>query len=138
MIVRLTYSLNYLIPKYSLMIIEYAIPVWFCVREIQELEKLHTSYIKRDQTPHLAVFGETGRTPLITHQHYTGIKYWCRIINLDEDHILKHINNSVLQTPNSKSWVNTVKCSLEWPVSLTHISMKYIPSQDLILDSSDK
>ena len=98
-------------------IIEYAIPVWFRGRQIQELEKLHTSYIKRvlcvrDQTPHLAIYGDTGRTPLINRQHYTVIKYWCRIINLNEDHILKYIYNSVLQTPNSKSWVNTVKCSL--------------------------
>ena len=83
-----------------------------------KIEKLHTTYIKRalsvpDQTPHLALYGETGRTPLLVRQQYLTLKYWCRIINLNDDHILKCIYNSLQSLPNQNCWLKTIKSCLQ-------------------------
>ena len=97
---------------------EYATPVWFCGKQINKLEKVHTSYIKRvlgvrDQTSHLAIYGETGRTPLHIRQQYLTIKYWCRIINLYDAHILKCLYKDLLHQCNSTDWIKTLKDSLK-------------------------
>ena len=48
-------------------------------------KKYHQKFIKstlgvRKQTSTPAIYGDTGRFPLIIRQHIKAVKYWCRIL----------------------------------------------------------
>lgn len=74
-------------------ILEYAIPTWFTGKAIPELETLHLQYLKHTlgvkcQTSSLAVYGETGRFPLLPRQQQLILKYWIRLANSDKHSVL--------------------------------------------------
>lgn len=86
-------------------IIEYASPVWFNGKNNRDLEKIHTSFLKRalgvgNSTSHLAIYGETGRYPLSLRLQYTTVKYWIRISNLPKTSILHNVYCELINNEN--------------------------------------
>ena len=68
-------------------ILEYGSDIWYTGDDVNDLEKIHLKCIKstlgvRKQTPTSAIYGDTGRFPLIIRQHIKAVKYWCRILKL--------------------------------------------------------
>ena len=97
-------------------IMEYGVPVWFNGKPLEEVERVHTQYIKqalgvKTQTSTLAVYGETGRYPMILRQQYLTIKYWLRLISLKPDNILSQLYTDLrsIDADGSASWVSTIR-----------------------------
>ena len=72
-------------------ILEYASDIWYTGDSVNDLQKIHLKFIKstlgvRKQTPTLAIYGDTGRFLLIIRQHIKAVKYWCRILDLSQNH----------------------------------------------------
>ena len=64
-----------------------------------------------NNTSNLATYGECGRFPLLLRQKVRVIKYWYRIINMDEGSIVKMIYNCLLSLHNCgfKTWSSHVE-----------------------------
>ena len=82
-----------------LSILEYGSDIWYTGDDVNDLEKIHLKFIKytlgvRKQTPTPAIYGDTGRFPLIIQQH---IKYWCRILKLSQSHPVRNAYNMLLE-----------------------------------------
>ena len=76
-------------------ILEYGSEIWSTGKEISVLEIIQLKYLKntlsvKPQTSTLAVYGETGRFPLAVRQRINILKYWCRIINMENNSIVKN------------------------------------------------
>ena len=76
-------------------ILEYGSEIWSTGKEISVLERIQLKYLKntlgvKPQTSTLAVYGETGRFPLAVRQRINLLKYWCRIINMENNSIVKN------------------------------------------------
>ena len=54
------------------------------------LESKHTCNIP-------AIYGDTGRFPLIIRQHIRAVKYWCRILKLCQSHPVRNAYNMLLE-----------------------------------------
>ena len=83
-------------------ILEYAADVWFNGREIQNMERIHLRYIKSTFRVKMssctqALYAESGRFPLIVRQKVQALKYWYRILTLNESHIVKKAYNSLFE-----------------------------------------
>ncbi len=83
-------------------ILEYAADVWFNGREIQNMERIHLRYIK--STFHVkmssctqALYAESGRFPLTVRQKVQALKYWYRILTLNESHVVRKAYNSLFE-----------------------------------------
>ena len=79
-------------------ILEYGSDIWYTGDDVNDLEKNHPKFIKstlgvRRQTSTSAIYGDTGRFPLIIRQHIKAVKYWCRIIQLSQSHPVKNAYN---------------------------------------------
>ena len=101
-------------------IIDYGCEVWYQGKPITELENLYKNFIKRTlglkrQTSNLAVYGETGRYPLEIRQIELFLKYWLRIISLDNSDPLFKIYKELLKLYKlkHKNWVGTLSGVLE-------------------------
>ena len=86
-------------------IIEYASEIWYHGKEVPELEKMHLGYLKsilkiKPSSSTNAVYAECGRFPLFIKQKFQIIKYWKRVIDLDNTHIVKKAYNSLLELGN--------------------------------------
>ena len=86
-------------------ILEYGSPIWFTNKLIHILEKVQTDFLKRSlgvgkSTPHLALYGDTNKFPLLTRQRYAFIKYWTRITQMPDGSILSNIYNFILLSSN--------------------------------------
>ena len=44
-----------------------------------------------------AIYGDTGRFPLIIRQHIKAVKYWCRILKLSQSHPVRNAYNMLLE-----------------------------------------
>ena len=76
-------------------ILEYGSEIWSTGKEISVLERIQLKYLKnilsvKPQTSTLAVYGETGRFPLTVQQGINLLKYWCRIMNMENSSIVKN------------------------------------------------
>ena len=81
---------------------------------------IHLKYIKstlgvREQTPTPAIYGDTGRFPLITRQHIKAVKYWCRILDLSQNHPVRNAYNMLLELDSSgfTNWCSRIRSVLE-------------------------
>ena len=79
------------------------------------LESLHLSYLKRAlgvklQTSNSAVFGETGRCPIMVRQEKLVIGYWLKLMNTCPNNPLKLVYNELhrLSTKGYKTWCTHV------------------------------
>ena len=73
-------------------ILEYGSDIWYTGDDVNDLEKIRRKLIKstlrvRKQTPTPAIYGVTGRFPLIIRQHIKTVKYWCRILRTIQSEI---------------------------------------------------
>ena len=78
-------------------ILEYASDIWYTGDSVNDLEKIHLKFIKAAQTPTPAIYGDTGRFPLIIRQHNKAVKYWCRILDLSQNHPVRNAYNMLLE-----------------------------------------
>ena len=77
-------------------ILEYGSPIWFTNKLIHILEKVQTDFLKRSlgvgkSTPHLALYGDTNKFPLLIRQRYAFLKYWTRLTQMPDGSILSNI-----------------------------------------------
>ena len=83
-------------------ILEYGSDIWYTGDDVNDLEKIHLKFIKstlgvRKQTPTPAIYGDTGRFPLIIRQHIKAVKYWCRILKLSQSHPVRNAYNMLFE-----------------------------------------
>ena len=85
-------------------------------KTIDEIETACLSYMKpslgvKIQTSTLAVYGETGRFPLLLTQQEMLLKYWQRLISLPCDHVLKIVYDQLMRADGngSTTWCKYVK-----------------------------
>ena len=81
-------------------ILEYGTEIWSTGSTISALESVQLKYLKqilgvKQQTSTLAVYGETGRFPLLLRQRLALIKYWSRVISMDPSSVLKCVYNEI-------------------------------------------
>lgn len=96
----------------------YCSEIWgFENNEKSLLEKLHIRFCKQVLgvtrfCSNVAVKAELGRHDLTYNSDMSLIKYWCRIVQLPNDHFLKQAYNYLAQNERTlpkKSWFNRVK-----------------------------
>ena len=97
-------------------ILTYGAEIWCDSKQIDSMERLHLGYLKHvlqvkrsSCTP--AIYSECGRFPIILQQKFQIINYWQRIVNLPDDHILKHAYKSYIELHNlgHDNWCKNVK-----------------------------
>ena len=101
-------------------ILEYGSDIWYTGKDVYDLEKIHLKFLKstlgvRKQTPTPAIYGDTGRFPLIIRQHFKAVKYWCRILNLSLNHPVRNAYNMLLELDGNgfKNWCSRIRSVLE-------------------------
>ncbi len=83
-------------------IMEYAADVWFSGKEVSNLEKIQLSYIKsslrvKKSSCTYALYAESGTFPLFVKQKIQVLKFWYRIMQLNDCHIVKKAYNSLFE-----------------------------------------
>ena len=108
-------------------ILDFGCEVWFTGKESRDLEIVHTDFLKqmlgvKRQTPNLAVYGETGRFPLLLKQQELALKYWLRLLTLDKTNPLYIAYQEMLDldTKGYSTWCTNIR------ISLTEINCKHI------------
>lgn len=108
-------------------ILEYGSEVWYGGHAIKKIENVHITFLKqimgvKTQTSSLTVYGETGRYPLELRQKEMAVKYWVRLIQLNDNDPLKHIYKELLRVHISggNTWCKTVMSVLH---SIDHINL---------------
>ena len=103
-----------------LSILEYASDIWYTGDSVNYLEKIHLKFIKstlgvRQQTSSPAIYGDTGRFPLIIRQRIKAVKYWCRIIDLSQNHPVRNAYNMLLELDATgfTNWRSRIRSVLE-------------------------
>ena len=103
-----------------LLILEYGSDIWYTGDDVTDLEKIHLKFIKstlgvRKLTPTPAIYGDTGRFPLIIRQHIKAVKYWCRILKLSQSHPVKNAYNMLLELDviGFTNWCSRIRSVLE-------------------------
>ena len=100
-------------------IFNYGSEIWYAGKQVDEFETLHLCYIKRSlgvkiSTSTLAVFGETGRFPLILQHKESILKYWFRLLSLPQDALLRNVYVELMYTESGgqRSWCQIVRDTL--------------------------
>ena len=83
-------------------ILQYGSELWTANSSIDVIENVQLRYLKRmlgvrSQTPTLGIYMDTGRFPLRIRQQTSIIKYWLRILQLPDEHVLKCAYNTFLE-----------------------------------------
>ena len=108
--------------------LDYGCEIWGMSKgnKIEKLETIQLKYIKsmlgvRKQTTTAAVYADTGRVPLKVQWEIQALRYWERVINLQESHILNkcYLKLSALETTGQVNWCRNIKCLL------TSLGMRY-------------
>ena len=101
-------------------ILEYGSDIWCTGDDVNDLEKIHLKFIKstlwvRKQTPTPAIYGDTGRFPLIIRQHIKAVKYWCRILKLSQSHPVRNAYNMLLELDGIgfTNWCSRIRSILQ-------------------------
>ena len=100
-------------------IFNYGSEIWYTGNQVDEFETLHLCYIERClgvkiSTTTLAVFGETGRFPLILQHKESILKYWFRLLSLPQDTLLRNVYVELMYTEScgQRSWCQIVRDTL--------------------------
>ena len=124
-------------------ILEYGVEIWYQPKPIQEIESVQLKFMKsvlgvRQQTPTLALYGETGRFPLYLRQQDLVLKYWRRLQKLDKDTILYKIYSELvdLDLQGYKTWVTKARtiCLIEDSIEAAHGSHRHISVPGILLE----
>ena len=97
-------------------ILDFGCEVW-CNGEVHYgLEKVHTDYMKqtlgvKQQTTHLTLYGDTGRYPLVIKHQEMVLKYWFRLLSLNNDNPLRKMYSDLvlLDAQGHNTWCRGVK-----------------------------
>ena len=90
-------------------ILDYGTEIWHQGKPVEELEVIHTGFIKKTlgvkkQTSTLTVYGQCGRYPLEIRQKELFIKFWCRLLGLQPENPLQIVYKELfITTPPVKS-----------------------------------
>ena len=126
-------SLGDVTPKISLQmfdsfvlpVLEYGCEIWADGKQKQALESIQLKYLKRmlrvkDSTCTVAVYAETGRSPLWIRQKVRVVKYWLRLAQLNDCKLIKqaYLAMKNLDDIGYVTWLGNVrsilqKCNLE-------------------------
>ena len=97
-------------------ILDYGCEVWYMGKTIDEIETVSLPYMKSSlgvkiQTSTRAVYGETGRFPLLLRQQVMLLKYCQRLISLPCDHVLKIVYGQLMKADGNgfTKWCKYVK-----------------------------
>ena len=73
----------------------------------------------RRQTSSLALYGDTGQFPIIVLQEISVLKYWCHILSLPPESVVRRADNTLIQLDRSgkQNWVSHVK----WKRDFMHV-----------------
>ena len=71
-------------------------------KQIQEIEQIQFKFLKRmlgvrRQTSSLAVYGDTGQFPVQVLQQISVLKYWCHILSLPPESVVRRAYNTLIQ-----------------------------------------
>ena len=106
-----------LFDKLVLPILNYSCEVWGFIPALS-IERVHTRFCKQAlgvkiSTQNDFVYGELGRRNLIVQRHFKIIKYWLKVVQLNENKLVKCIYNMMLQDlelfPNKTNWALLVR-----------------------------
>ena len=118
-------------------ILEYGLEIWYTGKEIQDIEKVHLRYLKymlgvKTQTSTLAIYGETGRLPLLIRQQIRVVKFWVRILKLPENHMVKSAYNCLfeLDMVGHNNWCSLVRHLLDF------VDMSNVWEQQFIVNNT--
>ena len=100
-------------------ILDYGCEIWYNGKSRTRLESVQTTYIKRTlgvkpQTSNLAIYGETGRYPFLTRQPKLALRYWLKVIKLDNINPLKIVYRELYELDNNghETWCTHVRSFL--------------------------
>ena len=93
----------------------YASEIWGMAR-VETVERVHLFALKRylaisKRTPSMMVYGETGRFPLYVNSYRNCVRYWLRLITMQDDRLpkLAYKTSCSLSKEGKNSWANKVK-----------------------------
>ena len=97
-------------------IMEYTSEVWFQNKSINNLEKIHLSYMKnilrtKTSTSTIALYSELGRFPIALRLKCRLVNYWKRLIGFNSRHPVKQAYNTLLNLNNmgQTNWCTTLR-----------------------------
>ena len=97
-------------------ILTYGAEIWGLTKNQDVIEKVHLSAMKRfmclsQRTPKHLVYGELGRYPLHVNTYVKCIKFWLRIVFMDEQRYPKKAYNMLmsLQRQNYTTWACQIR-----------------------------
>ena len=97
-------------------IMEYSSEVWFQNKNINNLEKIHLSYMKnilrtKTSTSTIALYSELGRFPIALRLKCRLVNYWKRLIGFNSRHPVKQAYNTLLNLNNmgQTNWCTTLR-----------------------------
>ena len=121
-------SVGYLSPKIGIHlfdtcispILNYSSEIWCTGKESTRIERVQLRFLKlllgvKNSTCNLAIYGETGRFPLILYQKLKVVDYWLRLVRLNKNSLLTQVFRMVKNLHNSgfKTLLGTVESILK-------------------------
>ena len=77
------------------------------------LEYATLGFRKQTLTP--AIYGNTERFPLIIRKQIKAVKYWCKILDLSQNHLVRNAYNMLLELDGTgfTNWCSRIRSVLE-------------------------
>ena len=96
-------------------IVNYGCEVWYNGKHKSRVVALHTKYMKhalgaKNQASDLAVYGETGRHPMLTRQEQLVLGYWLKIISVPVTNPVRSVYAELLRLSHAghHTWCTNV------------------------------
>ena len=97
-------------------ILEYGAEIWYTGKNMPHYEAVHLGYLKyvlgvKPNTSTLAIYGETGRFPLVLRQEDQAIKLWLRLKFSNVKKPINHVFDELesLQNLGYTTWLSKIK-----------------------------
>ena len=91
----------------------YSSELWGLTDNFQ-VENVHLQALKRFlnvpiRAPNVIVYGETGRYPLYINASIRAVKYWLKVLSMEENRFPKKIYRMMCVSGNSETWATRIK-----------------------------
>ena len=95
-------------------ILLYGAEVWGMCNDTSVIENVHLNALKRSLnvpfiTPNALVYGDTGRHELYIRSTICSIRYWLKILKMNDSRYVKKVYNMMLNRSTANSWTNQIK-----------------------------
>ena len=95
-------------------ILLYGAEVWGMCNDTSVIENVHLNALKRFLnvpfiTPNALVYGDTGRHELYIKSTICSIRYWQKILKMNDSRYVKKVYNMMLNRSTANSWTNQIK-----------------------------